>query len=65
MHSRDILAYLVSSKQKIWALVETELETLQEDSIVYNGVIIMKGRGISSVLVRSIDSSEEKILLQE
>jgi hypothetical protein len=65
MHSRDILAYLVSSKQKIWALVETELETLREDSIVYNGVIIMKGRGISSVLVRSIDSSEEKILLQE
>jgi hypothetical protein len=65
MHSRDILAYLVSSKQKIWALVETELETLREDSIVYNGVIIMKGRGICSVLVRSIDSCEEKILLQE
>jgi hypothetical protein len=65
MHSRDILAYLVSSKQKIWALVETELETLREDSIVYNGVIIMNGRGISSVLVRSIDSSEEKILLQK
>jgi hypothetical protein len=65
MHSRDILGYLVSSKQKIWALVETELVTLREDSIVYNGVIIMKGRGIFSVLVRSIDSSEEKILLQE
>ena len=61
MHNRNILTY--HSKQKIGELIETEMITLPEDSIIYDGVRTMKGRGISSVLVRSIDSSEENPLV--
>lgn len=56
----DILTYSASSKKsKIQDLVETELVTLPEDSIVYDGVRTMKGSGISSILVRSVTSSEQ------
>jgi predicted transcriptional regulator len=60
---RNILSYSVSSrKQKIKDLVEKELVTLPEDSTVYDVVITMKDRGISSILVRSVTSSEKNLL---
>jgi predicted transcriptional regulator len=60
---RNILSYSVSSrKQKIQNLVEKELVTLPEDSTVYDEVRTMKDRGISSILVRSVTSSEENLL---
>jgi CBS domain-containing protein len=60
---RDILMYSTSSRQKIEDLIKTELLTLPEDSIVYDAVRTMKDRGISSILVRSVSSSEKNPLV--
>jgi|SRR5919112_5680768 CBS domain-containing protein len=60
---RDILMYSTSSRQKIEDLIQTELVTLPEDSIVYDAVRIMKGRGISSILVRSVSSAENPLII--
>jgi CBS domain-containing protein len=62
---RDILMYSTSSRQRIEDLIKTELVTLPEDLIVYDAVRTMKDRGISSILVRSVSSSEKILLLQE
>jgi CBS domain-containing protein len=60
---RDILMYSTSSRQRIEDLIKTELVTLPEDSIVYDAVRTMKDRGISSILVRSVSSSEKNPLV--
>ena len=60
---RDILMYSTSSKQRIEDLIKTELVTLPEDSIVYDAVRAMKDRGVSSILVRSVSSSEKNPLV--
>jgi CBS domain-containing protein len=55
--------YSTSSRQRIEDLIKTELVTLPEDSIVYDAVRTMKDRGISSILVRSVSSSEKNPLV--
>jgi CBS domain-containing protein len=60
---RDILMYSTSSRQRIEDLIKTKLVTLPEDSIVYDAVRTMKDRGISSILVRSVSSSEKNPLV--
>jgi CBS domain-containing protein len=60
---RDILMYSTSSRQKIEDLIQTQLVTLREDSIVYDAVRTMKDRGISSILVRSVLSSAESPII--
>jgi CBS domain-containing protein len=55
--------YSISSRQRIKDLIKTELVTLPEDSIVYDAVRTMKDRGISSILVRSVSSSEKNPLV--
>ena len=60
---RDILMYSTSSRQRIEDLIKTELVTLPEDSIVYDAVRTMKDRGISSILIRSVSSSEKNPLV--
>ena len=55
--------YSTSSRQRIEDLIQTELVTLPEDSIVYDAVRIMKGRGISSILVRSVSSAENPLII--
>ena len=60
---RDILMYSTSSRQKIEDLIQTQLVTLREDSIVYDAVRTMKDRGISSILVRSVSSSAESPII--
>ena len=60
---RDILMYSTSSRQRIEDLIKTELVTLPEDSIIYDAVRTMKHRGISSILVRSVSSSEKNPLV--
>jgi CBS domain-containing protein len=55
--------YSTSSRQKIEDLIQTQLVTLREDSIVYDAVRTMKDRGISSILVRSVLSSAESPII--
>jgi len=55
--------YSTSSRQRIEDLIKTELVILPEDSIVYDAVRTMKDRGISSILVRSVSSSEKNPLV--
>lgn len=51
--------YSISSGPNVKDLVEKELVVLPEDSLIYDAVIAMKDRGISSVLVRSVFSFGE------
>jgi CBS domain-containing protein len=55
--------YSTSSRQRIEDLIQTELVTLREDSIVYDAVRTMKDKGISSILVRSVSSSAESPII--
>jgi CBS domain-containing protein len=43
--------------------MENELVTLPEDSVIADAVKVMKDSGISSILVRSLSSSEENPLI--
>ena len=56
---RDILTYLGSSRHCVEDLMENELVTLPEDAVIADAVKVMKDNGISSILVRSLFSSEE------
>lgn len=60
---RDILTYLASSRHCVEDLIENELVTLPEDSVIADAVKVMKDGGISSILVRSLSSSEEDPLI--
>jgi CBS domain-containing protein len=60
---RDILTYLASSRHCVEDLMENELVTLPEDAVIADAVKVMKDSGISSILVRSLFSSEENPLI--
>jgi len=60
---RDILTYLASSRHCVEDLMENELVTLPEDAVIADAVKVMKDCGISSILVRSLFSSEENPLI--
>ena len=60
---RDILTYLASLRDCVEDLMENELVTLPEDAIIADAVKAMKDCGISSILVRSLSSSEENPLI--
>jgi CBS domain-containing protein len=60
---RVILTYLASSRHCVEDLMENELVTLPEDAVIADAVKVMKDCGISSILVRSLFSSEENPLI--
>ena len=60
---RDILTYLATARHCIEDLMEKELVTLPEDAIIADAVKVMKDGGISSILVRSLNSSETNPLV--
>lgn len=60
---KDILTYLASSRHCVEDLMENELVTLPEDAVIADAVKVMKDSGISSILVRSLFSSEENPLI--
>lgn len=60
---KDILTYLASSRHCVEDLMENELVTLPEDAVIADAVKVMKDSGISSILVRSLFSSEDNPLI--
>lgn len=54
---------MASSRDCVEDLIENELVTLPEDSIIADAVKVMKDGGVSSILVRSLSSSEENPLI--
>jgi predicted transcriptional regulator len=54
---------LASSRDCVEDLIENELVTLPEDSVIADAVKVMKDGGISSILVRSLSSSAENLLI--
>ena len=54
---------MASSRHCVEDLIENKLVTLPEDAIVADAVKIMKDVGISSILVRSLHSSSENLLI--
>jgi CBS domain-containing protein len=54
---------LASSRDCVEDLIENELVTLPEDSVIADAVKVMKDGGVSSILVRSLSSSEENPLI--
>jgi CBS domain-containing protein len=60
---RDILTYLASPRHCVEDLMENELVTLPEDTVIADAVKVMKDCGISSILVRSLSSSEENPII--
>ena len=51
------------SRDRVEDLIENELVTLPEDSVIADAVKVMKDGGISSILVRSLSSSAENPLI--
>ena len=60
---RRYLTYLVSSRDCVEDLMENELVTLPEDSVIADAVKVMKDGGVSSIIVRSLSSSAENPLI--
>ena len=54
---------MASSRDCVEDLIENELVTLPEDSVIADAVKVMKDGGVSSILVRSLSSSEENPLI--
>ena len=54
---------MASSRRCVEDLIENELVTLPEDSVIADAVKVMKDGGISSILVRSLSSSAENPLI--
>jgi signal-transduction protein with cAMP-binding, CBS, and nucleotidyltransferase domain len=54
---------LASSRDRVEDLIENELVTLPEESVIADAVKVMKVGGISSILVRSHSSSAENPLI--
>ena len=50
---------MASSRDCVEDLIENELVTLPEDSVIADAVKVMKDGGVSSILVRSLSSSAE------
>lgn len=54
---------MASSRDFVEDLIENELVTLPEDSVIADAVKVMKDGGVSSILVRSLSSSAENPLI--
>ena len=54
---------MASSRDCVEDLIENELVTLPEDSVIADAVKVMKDGGVSSILVRSLSSSAENPLI--
>ena len=54
---------MASSRDFVEDLIENELVTLPEDSVIADAVKVMKDGGVSSIIVRSLSSSAENPLI--